>query len=162
MPAAVAIPLIIAGSSVAGAAISAHAAGKAADQQAAAGDKALGLQRDIYNQQSQALSPYIGLGYGAMDRYNQHYGGGMPTGGAMNGGGYNMPPGGFGLSNAAVPRVNAPMPQRAGLVRVQAPTGEVAMLPQVQAQRAVQMGARILDTGGPNPSIGQTHMPLSY
>jgi hypothetical protein len=35
------------------------------------------------------------------------------------------------------------------MVRVQAPTGEVAMLPMTQAQAAVAKGAKILGPGGP-------------
>ena len=153
MPAAIAIPLIVgAASSVAGAAISAHAAGKAADQQRDASNQALGFQRDIFQQQQAALNPYINLGTSAIGRYNQRYGG-APAGGVGTGLGFD--------AVGPVRPVAAYGPQTGPVVRVQAPTGEIAMLPQAQAQIAVSKGARILDSGAPN-GPQQTHIPLGY
>lgn len=56
---------IAAGSQIAGAAIQSHAAGNAADTQAAAGREALTLQRDMYRQGRSDLAPYMSAGAGA-------------------------------------------------------------------------------------------------
>lgn len=59
--AAIVAAAIAGGSSVAGAGIAAHAAGKAAKTQTAAADKALALEHQQYEQQREDLAPYRGL-----------------------------------------------------------------------------------------------------
>lgn len=66
MPAAVVGGIIAGAGSVAAAGITSHAAGKAADQQVAAGDKALALQKDIYNQQQINEAPWRNTGASAI------------------------------------------------------------------------------------------------
>ena len=74
----------------------------------------------------------------------------------------NAPPpsGGPQMSGGAPPMSGGPMAPGGGggMVRVQAPNGEIAMLPMAQAQQAVQKGARIMPgpmpSGGPAPQAG--------
>lgn len=67
MPIVPFVPAIIgAGASVGGAALAAHGATKAADTQAQASDRALALQKELYEQQRSDLAPYRQLGYGAL------------------------------------------------------------------------------------------------
>jgi hypothetical protein len=66
MPAAVVGGIIAGAGAVSAAAIQSHAAGKAADQQVAAGDKALALQKDIYNQQQANEAPWRNTGASAI------------------------------------------------------------------------------------------------
>jgi len=66
MPAAVVGGIIAGAGAVGAAAIQSHAAGKAADQQVAAGDKALALQKDIYNQQQVNEAPFRNTGASAI------------------------------------------------------------------------------------------------
>jgi len=66
MPAAVVGGIIAGAGSLGAAAIGAHAAGKAANQQVAAGDKALALQKDIYNQQQVNEAPFRNTGAAAI------------------------------------------------------------------------------------------------
>lgn len=86
MPAAVAIPLIIgaasAGSAVASAKIQSNAAKNAAKTQVASQDKAQTFNQQAFQQQQQALQPYISGGQDAFSRLmSQHYGtGGLSAG----------------------------------------------------------------------------------
>jgi hypothetical protein len=150
-------------SSLASAKISSNASKNAAKTQAAAGDKALAAQQAGYQQQRQDFSPYQQAGNAALGRLGQTagtYTGGMPQPPPQMP--QQPPPGGLG--SLGQPSMGAPSssmggqpapgpgmppqgPQSApgGLVRVQAPTGEMAMLPPQQAQAAVAKGAKILD-----------------
>ena len=138
MPAALAIPAIIgAGASVGGAVIASKASKGAAKTQSEAADKALGLQTQQYEQSRQDFAPYQQQGQAALGRLGQ-----MATAPRMN----------FGAGQTATlgnpmgqPQAQQPPPQpQAGLVRVQAPTGEIALLSRQQAQDALRRGARVM------------------
>lgn len=147
-----------AASSLASAKIAANASKSAAKTQAAAGQQALNAQQQGYQQQRQDFSPYLQAGTTALGRLGQTagtYTGGMPQ---PQGPPPQMPQrpqqamGSLGSLGAPQgPPPGAPPPQmggaQGGLVRVQAPTGEVAMLPMAVAQQAVQKGAKILQDG---------------
>src|SRR4051812_17102967 len=104
MPAAIAIPAIIGaagvGAQVAGSAIQAHSAGKAAKAQEQASNQALDFSRGVYNNQMRMVDPYVQMGTDAFSRlYSQHYGlpyAGTPYQGqpSMPGPGQAMPRGG--------------------------------------------------------------------
>jgi len=79
MPAAVVGGIIAGAGSIGAAAIQSHAAGKAADQQVAAGDKALALQKDIYNQQQANEAPFRNTGASAITTLGGLLG--LPSGG---------------------------------------------------------------------------------
>lgn len=83
MPAAVIGGIIAAGGALGSAAIVSHSAGKAADQQAAAGEKALALQRDIYNQQQLNEAPWRNTGAAAITTLGGLLG--LPSGGGGTG-----------------------------------------------------------------------------
>lgn len=136
--------------SLAGAKMAANASKNAAKTQAAAGQQAIQAQQAGYQQQRQDFNPYLQAGTAALGRMGQ-------TAGTYTGGPPQPPPQGppQGLGQLGMPPQGAPpqmaggSPPQGGMVRVQAPTGEVAMLPQAQAQLAVQKGAKILGPGGP-------------
>lgn len=150
-------------SSLASAKMQSNAAKNAAKTQAAAGDKALAAQQSGYQQQRQDFQPYQQAGNAALARLGQTagtYTGGstaapfpMPQQPPQGGlGSLGQPPPGalppLGGSPAPGPGMPPQMPSggaQGGLVRVQAPTGEMAMLPPQQAQAAVAKGAKILD-----------------
>lgn len=151
-----------AGASLAGAKMASNASKNAAATQSAAADKALAAQQQGYQQQRQDFSPYLQAGTAALGRLGQTagtYTGGMPKPQAP----LSPPMGGMGQLGApspqmpgqtpvTMPQVGA-VPQQPGtggpmpgsLVKVQAPTGQVAMLPQDVAQRAVAAGAKIVN-----------------
>lgn len=170
MPIAAAIPAIIgAAGAVGGAAISAHASGKAADQQVQASNQALGVQQDIYNQQRSDLAPWRNAGAGALGLLSQ--GLGLPSSGASGGGGSMgsmgsmLPPGtqtnipGLGPSAVNVPltpqnaqdRALAPgtmlqpgvagVSQGNGPVWLRSPDGEVKAVPEALASSYIAKGA---------------------
>ena len=85
MPAAVVGGIIAGAGAIGSAAIQSHAAGKAADQQVAAGDKALALQKDIYNQQQANEAPWRDTGAAAITSLGGLLG--LPQGPAGGGGG---------------------------------------------------------------------------
>jgi hypothetical protein len=153
MPAIVVGGIIAAAGSVGGALISAHAAHEAANQEVAAGTKALNLQTQQFQAGQQALAPYQ-FGGPAMSGLNYHVGTQPPQGGG------GMPPAGgagpaptlgglagYGGGMSATP-TSAPagMPGQggAGTVLLQAPTGETRRVPQDQAQRYVALGAKVI------------------
>lgn len=154
-----------AGASVYGAKKSADASKGAAKTQSAAADKAMAAQQAGYQQQRADFDPYRQAGVAALGRLGATagtYTGGMPQQGPPQGqpmqmGQLGMRPPGGPMPGQGVPQMQAQMgmggPQgggmaQGGMVRVIAPTGEVAMLPAAQAQLAVQRGARIDNSGG--------------
>lgn len=169
MPAVGVIPAIIgAAGSIGGAAIAAHAAGSAADQQVAASNQALQQENQIYQQQRADLAPWRTAGAGALGLLSQ--GLGLPSGGAIGGGGAanplaGLPPGtqtnipGLPPSAVNVPltpenaqdRALAPgtmlQPGQAGVsqgggpVWLKAPDGTVKAVPENLASSYIQAGA---------------------
>jgi hypothetical protein len=97
------VGLISAGTGLAGAAINAHAAGKAAAQQTASGDKALALQGQIYNQTRNDLAPYRGAGTAALGSEMSLLGLNPGLMGSLGGG-----PSGVGVGGAAGSTANTP------------------------------------------------------
>jgi len=73
------VGLISAGAGLAGAAIQSHQQGKAVDAQKEAGDKALALQKDIYNQQQANEAPWRNTGASAITTLGGLLG--LPSGG---------------------------------------------------------------------------------
>lgn len=159
MPAAVAIPLIVgAGSSVAGAAISAHAAGSAAKKQQDSANQALALNRDIYNQQVARTQPYVNAGYQSLNNLMQQFGSGQnfsqqvaaqlaPFQGAI-GMHAQIPQGGYVPPQFQVPQYGPPSQANAGMVMMRAPNGEVAAVPPERVQDAIAKGATRVSVGG--------------
>lgn len=167
MPAAVAIPSIIGGvTSVVQGAIGAHAAHKAAAQQQQATAQAMANSQRLEQQQRQDFSPYQQAGASAVSRLGgmaqaqrpQFQPGGPQTFSSL---GQSAPAdaGGFGSAMQNIPGQHvagvatqtppqqaqmAPQGTSGGMVRVQAPTGEVATMSQQQAQAAVQKGAKVI------------------
>lgn len=128
-----------------------NASKNAAKTQAVAGDKALAAQQAGYTQQRNDFQPYQQAGVAALGRLGQTagtYQGGPPQPPSQ------MPPQGppQGLGQLGQPPqmgMGGPGgPQGGALVQVRAPTGEMAMLPQAQAQAAVAKGATIVGQGG--------------
>ena len=165
-PIAIGLGIAGLGAGVAGSAIQAHAAGNAADIQRQSANQALGLERDIYNQNVSRVQPYINAGYSSLGNLMNQYGGGQNFSNQVAG---QLAPfqGAVGMQNIQVPQQPPPQmapPQQVGygqtpaaaagggLVTVQAPTGEVKQVTPQQAQMYVQRGARIL--GGGPPSLG--------
>lgn len=62
------------GLNLGGALLGSHAAGKAADQQAAAAQQALNLEQNLYNRGSSALMPYYQAGAGSLGRLQSFLG----------------------------------------------------------------------------------------
>ncbi len=155
MPAALAIPLIVgAGATVASAAIGAHASGKAADQQAASGQQALGVEQQQYANSQRLLAPYQygGPALAGLNHPVNNQGNGMPPP-MLYGAGQTIPQApklaGYGYTpNARAMALGGPQAasgaSNSGMVTVQAPTGETRQMSSQQAQLAVQHGARIV------------------
>lgn len=151
MPAAIAIPAIIgAGTSVATAAISANAAGKAAKTQRQGADRAQAFNERVYGEQRELMRPYVQAGQESMGRLmSQHWGTPYsgpngPTVTAPNP--YAPTPQALGIPNGQ-PRLGASMQGfngGSGTVVVEAPTGERRVMPLALAQQAQAKGARIL------------------
>lgn len=76
--------LISAGTRLGGALLGSHAAGKAAQQQEAAIQQALNLNRDIYGQTMSGLNPYIQMGPQSLTRLSQFVGMPGPSSLPMN------------------------------------------------------------------------------
>jgi hypothetical protein len=95
------VGLISAGTGLAGAAINAHAAGKAAQQQTASGDKALALQAGIYNQTRNDLAPYRGAGTAALGSEMSLLGLNPSAMGSLGGGPSGVGVGGAGAGSTA-------------------------------------------------------------
>jgi hypothetical protein len=170
MPAAVALPAIVGGvTSLAGGAMQAHAAGSAARAQQQSADRALALNREMYNQQRDMMSPYISAGQSSlarlMDGYWNHrsYGAAAPQGpGAVAGvpmatnanqvgaGAFAQamgPAAALGARFApggslARPQMGAPMAQGGGLVPMLAPDGSRAMVPAQHVDMLIGQGAQ--------------------
>ena len=159
IPAAVWAGAAGAGASLVGSKMVANSANNAAQAQTQSANQALALEREIYNQNAQRVQPYVNAGYTSLNNLMQQFGGGQnfpqqvasqlaPFQGAI-GMQAQIPQGQPQPMAQAQPQG---MPQ---LYRVQAPTGEIAMLSQPQAQAAVQRGARILNAGGPMAGGGR-------
>lgn len=126
MPAVVVGGLIAAGGSIASAAIGAHAAGKAADQQQAAGNKALDLQTQQFQAGQQALAPFQAApGSHPIEALNYHVGTQPQNGGTLGA-----------LANYGA--------SGGGGVLLQAPTGETRRVPSNQVQSYVARGAKVI------------------
>lgn len=171
MPAAVAIPAIIGaagvGAQLVGAKMASGASGRAARLQVNSADRAQQFNQQAYADQQRAMSPYMQAGQQALGGLMSNYGGkalsnpyapqGMSTQGQPLYGGMSSqppeqpqgPPQG-----ASGPPQGAPMaptqgmapqgqPQGGGVVRVKAPTGEMAQFPEGSPglQQALQRGA---------------------
>jgi hypothetical protein len=154
--------------------IAADASHSAASMQQQSATQAIGLQTAIYNQQQQNLQPYrqlggVGIagltnmagqnptmdpgGSGFVSQRNPQMGpAGSPTASSAGAGGgyYN-----YGASAPiSAPGTAGPVPYQpppgqgsnpaGGMVRVQAPTGEIALLSPDQAKQAEAKGATIL------------------
>lgn len=144
-------PLVIAGAiaggtALAGAGIGAHASNKAANQQQQSADRALNFQRDVFNQSSQALSPFIHMGQSAMGRYDERYGGAPMQPQTMVG------PWQY-VSSAVPLNATGPRPVGAGqtpqaaqgsgqMVQLRAPSGEVSAVPAHLAEQFIARGAQ--------------------
>jgi hypothetical protein len=141
MPAAISIPMLIgltgasAGAQVAGAVIGSKAAKSAAKTQAAAADQSLAFQKQQYQQSRQDFAPYQQQGAQAVGQL-----GAMTQARPMT---FDpAQPQGLPRSTAQTGQLGMAAP--GGTVRVQAPTGEIAMLTAQQAQAAVAKGARVM------------------
>jgi hypothetical protein len=153
----VAVPAAIAGGQLITGALGAHAANKAAQTQAASADKALELNRQIYQQQRADMMPYVQGGQSAfqtlLNGWQARQGnaaqpagpsignGASPFGAAMGNG---AAPGGQYLPQAGAGPMggNAGAPQAGGqMVTLRAPTGEVQAVPAQHADKLIAMGA---------------------
>jgi hypothetical protein len=182
MPAAVVGGIIAGAGSIGAAAIGAHAAGKAADQQVAAGDKALALQKDIYNQQQANEAPWRNTGAAAITSLGGLLGlpqapagggsGQLPTNtlgstfdapispGQANFAGYSPSGGYIGKDVPMTERMKNPAVNvdasgytaqqhgassyAAPTVRMQAPNGEIEMVPESAVSHYEQQGAKVI------------------
>lgn len=149
MPAAAVIPAVIgAGAATAGAAIQAHAAGNASEAQQRSQEQALGLQRQIYQDQLARTQPYVNAGTQALGGLMSHYGPGgqsfdqriastlAPFQGAVGMQGLNA-----GLSAYGQPPSMPPVPTSAAgpMVWMRSPTGDVQ---QVRSQDVAHFEAK--------------------
>lgn len=101
-----------------------RAAGKAADQQAAAADKALALQRDIWNQSQANQAPYMQTGSQAITRLN----------GLMGGTPIQQP--------QSLANLQPQAPQQPQMVNMKAPDGSVKAVPYTDVAHYTQLGAQ--------------------
>jgi hypothetical protein len=169
LPAAIAIPAIIGaagvGTQLVGAKMGSNAAKNAAQAQIASTDKAQAFTERAYQDQQRALAPYMQAGQQSLGSLMGQYGGkplqnpyapsgmsaqgqpefggmpqGQPQGGGMSLGSAMGQPRPQGQPMQAPPmQAGAPA---GGMVRVKAPTGEVAMMQDgPQLQMALQRGA---------------------
>lgn len=141
--------LIGGGASVAGAAIGSHAAGKAADTQAASADKALALEREMYQQAQQNYAPYLALGSSTLPKLLSLAGSSTPNlglpGNVANPYGSGTPSWASAFASPkSVGYGQTPAAASAGMVRMQAPTGEVQMVPASKRAMYEARGARAL------------------
>lgn len=146
MPAAIAIPLITgaatAGAQVVGAKLASNAAQNAARTQSQAADRALAYQQQLQQQQRQDFTPYQQAGASAMGQLGRLANAPQPVFNA------SAPMGQLGL-----PPQQAPQPpqnfQQAGqnnqgMVKVQAPDGEIRQYPASAAQMLIARGAKLV------------------
>lgn len=154
MPAAIPIAMGIAAvGQVAGAKIASNAAKGAAKIQTQAGERAMGVNQRVYDDQRALFQPYIQSGQQAMGSMMQRYGnaGGpmAPQSAPMS---PNVPQTGqnwAGEAHAAPRPFGGPMsmgsvgqPQAERMVQLEAPTGERGEFPESKAQRMIAAGAR--------------------
>lgn len=99
-----------------------RAAGKAADQQSAVADKALGLQRDMWNTTQQNQAPYMQAGSQAVTRLNDLMGGSP-------------------LQSQSQSLANLQPQAQPQMVNMKAPDGSVRPVPQSEVQHWTQRGA---------------------
>lgn len=147
MPAALLIGAgISAATGLIGANKQANAAKDAARTQSQSADRAIALQRDIYQSQLGLMQPYIHGGTQAFDSMMRQYGDAgrpmanyqpMPSGLMQGRQGRAQPPMGGGLMGGA-PRAGG------GQVKLQAPNGEVQIVPAAHAQHYIGLGAKPL------------------
>lgn len=143
MPAAVLVPsLISAGTSIVGGIMGSKAAKNAAKTQVESGDKALGLQGHLYQQQQAMNQPYMNLGQSALGNLGAMVGRpqAMPTANPATMGpqGRQMPPGGQTVGQSML------RPGGGGMVRMRAPDGSENAVPPDQVQFFLQRGAQVL------------------
>jgi len=159
---------VVIGISAASAAYSSYAAKKAADQQTAAGEKALDLQEQMWNKQQSDLAPFVedGKRMSASMNVAMGMGGGTPSYGPMA----TPPP--MGLPPERTPvapgqqqaqplstAMYAPQPQASqGFVVMQAPDGSKARVPQADVPKYKQQGATVVGyaMGNPQPTAQNT------
>jgi hypothetical protein len=156
-----AIALGVAGTQLAGSAMQASAAKKAAKTQAAAGDRALEVQREVYNDQRGMMQPYVQAGQQSIGTLGRLMG-------APEGARFAAPPmGGQGgpmslgqIAPAPLGQIpNAPLgqipPAQLGTSGGDAPMGQMAPTPMGMSGGNAPMGQ-----GGPVPVQGQAAAPL--
>lgn len=138
MPAAVAIPLITsaatAGTQLIGAKMASNSAKNAAKTQEASANKAIDLQRQIYGQQEQRLSPFVSAGQQAVQSLGQL---GQQRAPMFNA---QQPGGGF------TPQSLGQMGQKpmGGMVNMRGPDGRVRPVPAHMVDQAKAMGGQIV------------------
>ena len=161
-----------AGASAAGAAIQAHQTGKAVDAQTDAGNKALALQQQQYQQARTDAAPYQQVGQSTLGRLGQmaaqpqaqfnpaNYSHGVPVAPQASAGqqGPSGWPGGVGAISGVIGGTTAagqagPMPgpqqiaagQQGDTVTIQTPDGRTLQgFPRAKVQEAMQRGARVV------------------
>lgn len=160
MPAAIAIPAIIgaagAGASLVGAKMGSNAARDAAKLQTDSAAKAQQFTQRAYDDQKAALQPYMQAGQQSLGALMARYAGQPLQNRFAPGGGqaaepFQPPQGGMslgsGLGQGGAPQGGPPPmqapPQGGGMVRVKAPTGEMAQFPEGSPglQQALARGA---------------------
>jgi hypothetical protein len=131
------VPAIIgAGAALGGAAIAAHGVTSAANTQAASSDKALQLQKELYEQQRRDLTPYRAAGQGAIGQLGY----GLGVSGFEGGPTSQMAP-----SRPALPPTMDPN----ALVTLQSPDGSsTKQMTMADAAPYIQKGAKIVGSGG--------------
>jgi hypothetical protein len=162
MPAVV--PIGIGVASLVGAKMQSNAAKKAAAVQTDYGNRALDLQKQMYEQDRADQQPYRNIGYGALNtlgsmmgpKFNQGGGGFQPSMGGGGGGfSFNGPPspsspmgGGGGFMGGPRPGGSGQTPMASGsgggMVLMQAPNGQTKQIPREQVAHYQQMGARVV------------------
>lgn len=126
--------LINAGTNVAGTLINAHAQGKAADREAEAADKALQLQREMWEKEYSDLAPYRKIGTDSLSTLSHLMG--FPAQSAPQAAPM------AGTSPTGTPSPTQTPQMAAGMVKVQSPTGQVGLVPQDKLQAALAAGGR--------------------
>lgn len=143
--AAIILGAAAAGGQLAGAKIASNSAHDAAKTQTDAGDHALAVQQQQYQQAQQRLQPYQQMGTTALGRLGQ-IAGGQPSAPPMS-----QPPmkyAGSGSTLGAMGQPPAPMAGLAGqtpqFVMMRAPTGETAQIPAAQVEHFRAKGAMVI------------------
>lgn len=145
------VAAIGAGTSIASAKIQSNAAKNAAKTQTEAANKSLAFQQQQFANQQAAFQPYQQAGARANAQLSNLAS--RPTPQFVPGGqqqAFGAPQGQLGMPQGMPPQpVSRPMggampPPQGRMVMVQAPTGETQQMPEAEAQRAVQAGARVI------------------